>query len=222
MKTNFEVGDRVIYTSGEHGTGKHNPLWGSYDECEGTVMTEEVETWVQVKWDNGTENSYHDDDLEFVLEEEDDCEPPAGFYDTPVPTPEEGFNWDTVKRGDFIPSEGTGWVGELLVVDVCDDYLLYHPDGIETLYELPRPAAPLVPFAGLELGDIIRVCTHLQFVSQDSYDTSRVDVSYPTVGVVRRIQREEVVNPAITVQWLENERHQYLMNPEYTVIGREV
>ena len=219
MKTNFEVGDRVIYTSGEHGTGKHNPLWGSHDECEGTVMTEEVYTWIQVKWDNGAQNSYHHDDLEHASEEEDDCEPPAGFY-------AEELNWDTVKRGDFIPPEGTGWVGHLLVVDVGDDYLMYNPCGIEEVFKLKRPVTvpePVpVPFEGLELGDIVRVSTHLQYVSRDSSDTTRVDIAYPTVGIVRRIQWEEVVNPAITVQWLENERHQYLMHPEYTVIGRGV
>ena len=129
------------------------------------------------------------------------------------------LNWDTVTRGDFIPPTGTEWVGDLLVVDVWRDTLMYNPCGIKKVFELKRPDP--VPFDGLELGDIIRVSTHLQFVAHDSYDTSRVDVAYPTVGVVRRIQRVDVVHPALTVQWLENERHQYLMKPEYTVIGRE-
>ena len=63
--SDFNVGDRVVYVSGRHGTMKSNPLVGSKYECEGTIdYSDRVHT--NVLWDNGTHNSYTPNDLMLI------------------------------------------------------------------------------------------------------------------------------------------------------------
>jgi len=57
----FKVNDRVFYISGRHGKHRSNPLKGSMYECVGTVTKSEGR--VDVRWDNGSQNSYIKNDL---------------------------------------------------------------------------------------------------------------------------------------------------------------
>ncbi len=53
----------MIYTSGRHGHGRGNPLWGTQHECKGTV-DDKTNGTTYVQWDNGAHNSYGRNDLE--------------------------------------------------------------------------------------------------------------------------------------------------------------
>lgn len=66
----FKEGDRVIYTSGRHGTNNSNPLTPGRYACEGTVQT--VTNYhgvsnIVVLWDNENTNNYSTFDLDFAL-----------------------------------------------------------------------------------------------------------------------------------------------------------
>jgi len=58
----FKKDDRVIYTSGEWSDTKFNPLWkGLYGCIVGTIVDTNYD--ILVKWDNGEDNLYDDNDL---------------------------------------------------------------------------------------------------------------------------------------------------------------
>lgn len=61
----LHVGDRVIYTSNEHGSSEDNPLFEEYD-VSGIIktITPTEDFPVVVVWDNGAENCYDFSDLE--------------------------------------------------------------------------------------------------------------------------------------------------------------
>ena len=62
----FNVGDKVIYTSGSYGAFLNNPLWSVY-RTKGTVvsvLTPDTYSTYRVHWDNDTDNTYEEDDLE--------------------------------------------------------------------------------------------------------------------------------------------------------------
>lgn len=61
----FEVGDKVYYVSGQHGARSNNPLYGTSYQCQGTVIKcgEGDYCSIEVKWNNGTTNSYYRADL---------------------------------------------------------------------------------------------------------------------------------------------------------------
>ena len=59
----FNVGDRVIYTSGSYGAFLNNPLWSVY-RTKGTVVSVLTPDSYKVHWDNGGDNTYDEDDLE--------------------------------------------------------------------------------------------------------------------------------------------------------------
>jgi len=63
-KIEFKIGDRVKYTSNNHGDRESNPLWGGdYGKVKGTIT--DIDS-IRVKWDNGNSNSYSADDLELI------------------------------------------------------------------------------------------------------------------------------------------------------------
>lgn len=68
----FKNGDRVIYTSDKYTLQKNNPLWGSKYACVGTVYENKKEGSsypLRVYWDNGTDNTYEENDLEYYRKE---------------------------------------------------------------------------------------------------------------------------------------------------------
>jgi hypothetical protein len=69
----FEIGDRVIYTSGRHEDFDMNPLWGgNQGNIVGTILDFENDydgaRWMRVLWDNREENTYEDEDLELYFQ----------------------------------------------------------------------------------------------------------------------------------------------------------
>ena len=62
----FKVGDKVKYTSNYWGEDKYNPLWnGKYGKVVGILIEIEYKNYY-VNWNNGTHNSYRENDLELV------------------------------------------------------------------------------------------------------------------------------------------------------------
>ena len=63
-KVVFDIGDRVIYTSGRWPDTEFNPLWkGLYGCIVGTIV--DADYLILVKWDNGKDNIYNDNDLSY-------------------------------------------------------------------------------------------------------------------------------------------------------------
>jgi hypothetical protein len=68
MTTKLKVGDRVKYTSGCFKDSATNPLWGGkHGKTKGTIRHTNAGS-ILVKWENGRENYYSEDDLELVDE----------------------------------------------------------------------------------------------------------------------------------------------------------
>ena len=68
-----EVGKtRVILTSDRHGQSTSDPLYGSRHQCLGTVVQYSSISGepLEVEWDNGHTNTYHNKDLQFFRDEE--------------------------------------------------------------------------------------------------------------------------------------------------------
>jgi hypothetical protein len=61
----FKPGDRVIFckNSNKYNIERNNPLFGTEYFCKGTVLTGVGDC---VRWDNGTENFYESEDLDFA------------------------------------------------------------------------------------------------------------------------------------------------------------
>lgn len=69
----FKKGDRVKYTSGNHGDYLNNPKWGGCcGQIAGTIRNElgsgylPSDLVIDVKWDNGETNLYRERDLELL------------------------------------------------------------------------------------------------------------------------------------------------------------
>ena len=66
----MQLKDRVKYTSGPHGDGVNNPLWGgSQGKILGTIIRRESYDegmCISVMWDNEKRNAYYIRDLEVV------------------------------------------------------------------------------------------------------------------------------------------------------------
>jgi len=71
----FNIGDRVIYTSENHGDTRNNPLWkGRYGKIAGIITDLNAEPisikyWISVLWDNGKYNVYHNEDIELYKQQ---------------------------------------------------------------------------------------------------------------------------------------------------------
>jgi hypothetical protein len=63
-RSDFKVGMRVEYVSGQYGTSESNPLKGTRHHCLGTVT--DIDVSIYVAWDNGTHNDYSPSALEIV------------------------------------------------------------------------------------------------------------------------------------------------------------
>lgn len=65
-------GARVKLISNQHGVNENNPVWGEYEEeVLGIIITLPDEDnafgeMIDVEWNNGTQNSYYESDLELI------------------------------------------------------------------------------------------------------------------------------------------------------------